>query len=108
EVAVPCHDDLAAGQVNPRRHRRRLTVVGPELDDAEPRVFLREGRRKRSRFVPTAVVDEQDFVLEARAVQRIRDTAMQKRDTFGFVIKGYDYRYVYGRHFRGTGGKREA
>ncbi len=92
QVAVHGDEHVAVRVLDACGHRRSLAVVATELDDAQPRIALRDRGRDRDRVVPAAVIDEHHLERPAERSQRLHDRVVQRPNALLLVVERHDYR----------------
>src|SRR5256885_11665264 len=97
EIAVHRNDDVAAGVLDAAGHRRRLSEVETEADGAKGRFLARVRGELGEGAVLRPVVDADDLVRSAQAVQHAEQLVEQRLDVGLLVVKRDDDGYFWAR-----------
>ncbi len=97
-VGVEGDDDATAGVVEAGGESGRLAVVAPEANGDDARVGRGQCLQAGEAAVAAAVVDEQDFVVEPRVVERGANLGRQRGQVVFLVIDGDDEAEVFVGH----------
>jgi hypothetical protein len=89
QVAIHRHDDVAAGMVHARHHRRGLPVVAPEMHDGNAPVAASQIIQQGRRTIGAAVVDQHQFPGPAELGHGRAHLLVQRGDVLLFVVDGH-------------------
>ena len=103
-IRIPVQEgDIVTLRVrNARGDRRRLAVVAAQPNHQRPWIAVRFVEQYLRPTVDTAVVHEQQLVVDVRALQDRRKLAIKLRHVFPFVVQRYDDREVHSPQNAGT------